>query len=144
MTENNSRTDTVKKYFNFQNNADMESVVDLFENQTEVYNVNFPVFKGIDGVRLFCEGLYSRTSKRKFEILEISKSKNKIMVEWQTKLTFRAGIKIAQWQVSEPFEAEFGGVNVFEFLPGSNKIKCLRIYHETSTVAQLAQLHSKN
>ena len=108
-----------------------------------MFNVNLPSVHGREGIKNFCENLYSRTSARNFEILEIVEGVDIVMVEWRVQMTFRAGAKIGPWELAEPFDVALRGINKFEFVSDSRLIHCLRIYHETSTVAQLAQSHAK-
>jgi hypothetical protein len=64
------------------------------------------------------------------------------LAEWQADLAFRPGAKVGPFELSTGFNATLRGVNKFKF-DGEGLIKCLRIYHETSTVSQLAQQHAK-
>lgn len=137
------REEAVQKYFDRQNTADAEGIVALFADDSEVYNANFPPVQGKPGVRGFCEGLYARTSARRFECLEVLVGGDTIMAEWKVKMTFRAGAKIGPFEIERPFDVELRGVNKFEFLPGSNLVRCLRTYHETTTVTQKAQANAK-
>ncbi len=138
-----NKTEIANDYFTNQNTGDKEAVAALFDDRAEVYNVNLPPVRGKDGVRAFCENLYARTSARQFRVLDSAISHDSVMIEWQAKLSFRAGAKIGSWEVVSPFEAELRGVNKFEFTPGTDFIRCLRIYHETTTVSQLAQKNGK-
>ncbi len=137
------RIEKALNYFACQNASDKEGVVDLFDDSADVYNVNLPPVNGKDGVRIFCENLYARTSKRQFKVIETAEGKDCVMIEWQAKLDFRLGAKIGPWELASPFEVELRGINKFEFATGTNLIRCLRIYHETTSVAQLAQKNAK-
>ncbi|MFZ1682800.1 MAG: nuclear transport factor 2 family protein [Candidatus Zixiibacteriota bacterium] len=129
----------VEDYFRGQNGSDKDLVVSLFAEHAKVYNVNLPPFEGKDRIRQFCEDLYGRTSKRKFELVAYAEGSDFAIAEWSAKLSFREGAKIGPWTLGKPFEVDLRGVNKFEFDSGSTLISCLRVYHETTTVAKFAQ-----
>lgn len=137
------RIDVVRQYFASQNAGDANVVVGLFSDDAEVYNVNLPAMFGKDGVKAFCENLYARTSLRNFDVLAVLEGEECVLAEWKAQLTFRAGAKVGPFEITYPFDAELRGVNKFEFAVGTNLVHTLRIYHETSTVSQLAQSHAK-
>ncbi len=135
--------ETVKKYFDSRTTCDVNDSLKIFTRDAEIYNVNFPPFRGVEGIRNFCENFAARTSHRQFEILDVLEKGNTVMAEWKAKLKYRAGARVGDLELAEPFEAELAGINKFEFEEGTNLIKLLRIYHETTTVSQLAQKHAK-
>jgi hypothetical protein len=137
------RMTVMRKYFQAQNESKADEVSALFVEDAEVYNVNLPPFRGKDGVKSFCQNLYERTASRQFQTVDIAEGPDFIMAEWQVKMTFRQGAKIGNIEVGEPFDVQLRGINKFEFLPNSDKIRCLRIYHETSSVSQKAQQYAK-
>ena len=134
--------ETIKQYFKAENNTDTEGVVSLFTDDATVFNVNRPPVSGKNGLQEFCEDFYRRTSARDFTIISITASPDVIMAEWQAKITFRAGAQIGPYQLAQNFTVDLRGVNKFEFAANTNLIRCLRIYHETTTVAQLAEKHA--
>lgn len=138
-----SRITTVKAYFDGQNNSKADMVVSLFSDQGEVFNVNMPTVTGKAGIKAFCENLYDRTEFREFEVLVIANDGDFVFTEWRTHLKFREGAKIGPFELATSFEVELRGVNSFEFEANSELIKCLRVYHETTTVARLASEHAK-
>ena len=108
-----------------------------------MYNVSRQRYVGKDGVRTFCTGLYAHTSKRDFEVLEVVEGESAVMVEWRADMTFPAGADVRQGQLAESFDIELRGINKFEFSPGSDLVRCLRIYHDASALARLAEAHVK-
>ena len=137
------RIAVVEKYFEAQNESRAEEVLALFTEESEVYNVNLPPTRGRDGVRAFCQNLYERTASRQFKTIDVAEGRDFIMAEWKVNMTFRRGAKVGDMEVMQPFDVQLRGINKFEFLPNSDRIMCLRIYHETSTVAQKAKEFAK-
>ena len=133
------KVEIVRKYFSGQNKSDADGVTPLFADDAEVYNVNFPPFRGKDGIRAFCQNLFERTATRQFNIVDIAENRDFVMAEWTVNMTFREGAKLGHLKLTKPFDVELRGINKFEFEPNSDKIKCLRIYHETTTVLQKAE-----
>lgn len=132
-----------RKYFEAQNKSNSDEVLALFAEDATVYNVNFPPFHGKDGVKAFCQGLYDRTAYRQFQLINSAEAGDVVFAEWQVKMAYRQGAKIGNLELAEPFDIQLRGVNKFEFLPNSDKIQILRIYHETSSVPQKAQQFAK-
>jgi limonene-1,2-epoxide hydrolase len=131
--------DRVKTYFVAQNNSDAEAAIALFTDEAEVYNVNFPKFAGKDGIRAFCENLYARTSARNFQIVSVAQGDgNAIMAHWEATMSFRPGAKLGPFELARGFDVSLQGINKFVF-DESGSICELRIFHETTTVAQLAK-----
>jgi limonene-1,2-epoxide hydrolase len=129
----------VNTYFIAQNQSDADGVVNLFAEGAEVYNVNFPKFAGKEGIRAFCENLYARTSARNFQIVSIAQGEgNVIMAHWEVTMSFRPGAKVGSFELARGFDVSLQGINKFMF-DDSGRIHELRVFHETSTVAQLAK-----
>jgi limonene-1,2-epoxide hydrolase len=137
-----SRRNAVKAYFEAQNNSQADRVAALFSDQGEVFNVNLPPVQGKGGIKSFCDNLYARTERREFEVIATAEEGDNAFAEWRVRMKFRAGAKLGLIELGRPFEVELRGVNLFEFVPGSDLIKILRVFHETSTVAKLAQEHA--
>lgn len=127
-----------KTYFTAQNQSDADAVVKLFDEGAEVYNVNFPKFAGKEEIRSFCENLYARTSARNFQIISIAQEGNAIMAHWEVTMSFRPGAKLGPFELARGFDVSLQGINKFIF-DDSGLIRELRVFHETSTVAQLAK-----
>jgi limonene-1,2-epoxide hydrolase len=140
----NNQVEAVKAYFHHQNDGSAEGVTSLFAEDGSVYNVNLPPVRGREGITAFCQNLYARTSARKFSVLTVATSLDTVMAEWTAELTFRPGAKVGPVELASGFTASLRGVNKFEFAPGTDKISTLRVFHETSTVAELARSHAKN
>jgi limonene-1,2-epoxide hydrolase len=138
-----SRIAAVKAYFEAQNRSQGDKVTSLFSDQGEVFNVNMPPVRGKAGIKAFCDNLYDRTERREFEVLTTAQEGDMAFAEWRVRMTFRAGAKVGPCELASPFEVELRGVNSFEFEPGSELIKTMRVYHETTTVARLAGEHGK-
>ncbi len=137
-----SRLSVVKAYFEGQNQSQADRVAAMFSDQGEVFNVNMPPVKGKAAIQAFCENLYDRTERREFEVLTVAETTDKALAEWRVRMTFRPGAKIGPFELASGFEVELRGVNSFEFEPGSDSLHCLRVYHETTTVARLAGEHA--
>lgn len=135
--------DIIEKYFSSQNKADKAAVLALFSPDAVVHNVNMPPFEGAAALEKFCDDLYARTSKREFQVIEVVERGTIAMAEWKGELDFREGATVGPWVLKSGFSVSIRGINKFEFDRETRKIKVLRIYHETTTVGQLAQKSSQ-
>lgn len=138
-----SHLKTVEDYFDAQNNSNANAVVDLFSNDAKVVNVNFPPFEGKEAIEKFCQGLYNRTSSRHFQIISTALADQQVMAHWNVEMRFRPHVKIGPFELEKGFDVALEGVNVFTFDNNNGAIKELKIFHETSTVAQLAKENAK-
>lgn len=141
---NAGQIEAIKAYFQHQNEGMAARVTSLFTEDATVHNVNFPPVHGHEGIMAFCDNLYGRTRSRKFTVLTVAATQDAVMAEWSADLTFREGAKVGPWELASDFTASLRGINKFEFAPGTDKIRTLRIHHETTTVADLARSHAKN
>lgn len=134
----NHKTKQSLAYFTAQNSSDAEGVVNLFAENAEVYNTNFPKFVGKEGIRAFCDNFYARTSARNFQVIAIAEGENNLMAHWEVIMTFRPGAQVGPFVLGRGFDVCLQGINKFVF-DASGLICELRIFHETTTVAQLAK-----
>ena len=137
------RAKAIQGYFDAQNRGDADAVVRLFSADATVHNAAFPPVSGHHGVKGFCENLYARTSSRQFKVISLLEGEDLALAEWQVRMKFRPGAVLGPCTLAEGFDVELRGVNKFEFRPDCNLISCLRVYHETSTVARLAAERAK-
>ena len=133
------RAQVVREYFRAQDQGDTDGVVKLFANDATVFNAGFPPVKGQEGVKGFCENLYSRTSARQFTVLAIFENGDAAVAEWEVRMSFRAGANVAGHVLATGFEVQLRGMNKFDFKPNSDLVSCLRVFHETTSVGRLAK-----
>jgi limonene-1,2-epoxide hydrolase len=144
MDKKRARIEVVQKYFYGQNKEDREAVVGLFEpTGHEIHNVYFPILQGPDAARKLCDALYARTKRREFKVIAIALTEdgNTFMTQWEATLTYRQGAVVGDLAVPHDFDTTLRGVNVFSFCSGSEKIRRLDIFHETTSIpTQLKKL----
>ncbi|MBS3144887.1 nuclear transport factor 2 family protein [Candidatus Woesearchaeota archaeon] len=131
----------IESYFKARATSDLQALQTIFTDDIAIYNVHFPVFQGREGVKSYCTDFQQRISSCTFDILEILEKEAVAMVEWTAKLTYRTGAIVAGLAVARPFTLELRGINRFDFT--NDKISCLRVYHETSSVLNLVKEHAK-
>ena len=131
----------IERYFKARATSDLHTFQELFAPDIEIYNAHFPVFKGMEGVKDYCNDFQQRISHCTFEIIDILQEEHKAMVEWIAQLTYKKGATVAGFVVTRPFTVELRGINRFDF--ADDKIRCLRIYHETTTVMNLVKEHAQ-
>ena len=83
------------------------------------------------------------TSRPKTVAIPTASSGNVTFAEWRVKMTFRKGIELGPYKLASSFELDICGTNKFEIDESSGKIRCLRVYHETSSAMQLAAKHTE-
>lgn len=137
------RAEVVREYFRAQDRGDAEGVVKLFAVDATVFNAGLPAVKGQEGVKGFCENLYSRTSAREFKVLAIFEDGDAAVAEWEVSIRFRADANVAGHVLATGFDVQLRGMNKFDFRANSDLVSCLRVYHETSSVAKLAAENAK-
>src|SRR3989338_4494955 len=137
-------TAMIEKYFKARETSDEKIFFEIFDNDIEIYNVHFPMYKGRKGVKEYNNDFKKRISQCSFQVINIMEkemdNKKIILAEWKASLTYRAGVLVGDSTVKKPFTFELRGVNRFDIAQG--KITCLRIYHETTTAARLAKENS--
>ena len=131
----------IEKYFKARATSDLQAFQEIFTPDVEIYNVHFPVFKGMEGVKAYCNDFQQRIASCMFTIVDILQEENKAMVEWTAQLTYRKDATVAGFTLARPFTVALRGINKFEF--NKDKIRCLRIYHETTTVMHLVKEHAQ-
>lgn len=127
----------IEQYFKARVNFDFQTLATLFTEDVEIYNVHFPVYKGITGIQAFCSDFQQRVEYCVFTILDILQEGDRAMVEWRASLTYKQGALVGGIKVTQPFTLTLRGINRFDFK--NDKISCLRVYHETTTVLQLVK-----
>ncbi|GEM_PF-6445364 len=125
----------IEQYFKARAASDLQVLQAIFTPDIEIYNVHFPVFKGREGVKSFCHDFQQRIASCTFDILAVLEKDTVAMVEWIGKLTYRKGAIVAGLEVTNPFTLELRGINRFDFI--NDKVRCLRVYHETTSVMNL-------
>ena len=95
----------------------------------------------MEGVKAYCNDFQQRIASCMFTIVDILQEENKAMVEWTAQLTYRKDATVAGFTLARPFTVALRGINKFEF--NKDKIRCLRIYHETTTVMHLVKEHAQ-
>ncbi|MEK6964106.1 MAG: nuclear transport factor 2 family protein [Nanoarchaeota archaeon] len=136
-----SKLDTVKRYFKALTEFNVSGLLEVFTSDVEIHNVNFPVYKGVEGVRKYCENFQGRIAQAKFDLLVVLEKENFVLAEWEARLTYREGAQVAGVVVGKPFTFSLRGMWRADFV--GNKIQCLRIYHETTTAVDLARANAK-
>ncbi len=135
-----SKLDTIKRYFKARAESDASALLEVFAPDAEIHNVNFPVYKGVEGVRAYSENFKGRIAHAKFDILVVLEKENLVLVEWEAQLTYRVGAQVAGVVVGKPFTFSLQGMWRFDFV--GDKIQCLCIYHETTTAVNLARANA--
>ena len=130
----------IKIYFKARAESDFNALVEIFSDDVQIHNVHFPVYSGIEGIKNFCIDFQKRISHSTFEIIKILENDSLAMVEWGAVLTYKKGALVAGMEIKTPFNLKLRGINRFDFT--DNKISCLRVYHETSTVIDLVKNNS--
>lgn len=135
-----SKLEVINRYFDARARSNLSALQEIFDPDIEIYNVHLPVFRGREGIERYNSDFKGRIAYCEFEILEVLERENLALVEWKAELKYKKGAQVAGVEVAEPFILELRGVNRFDFRDG--KIQCLRIYHETTTVVNLAKEHA--
>ena len=130
----------IELYFKARAESDFDSLREIFSDDVKIYNVNFPVYLGVEGIKNFCEDFQKRISHSTFEIIDIIEKCSLSMVEWSAVLMYKEGAQVAGMVVKTPFTFTLRGVNRFDFVNG--KVSGLRVYHETTTALNLVKANS--
>jgi ketosteroid isomerase-like protein len=130
--------DVVKKYFELEEIGDVEGVVELCHPNVVVVNAANPTQFGKKGVRQYVQTFKDRTAQRKFIVGTISIHNDNVMVWWDAKITFKAGITFGLVTSKAEFDADIKGVCRFKFTADGQIIE-LDVFHETTTALLLAQ-----
>ena len=136
-----SKLEAVKRYFKARAESDLNILLELFTEDVQIHNVNFPVYKGVKGIQEYNKSFQERISHAEFDILIMLEKDNLVLTEWEARLTYRKGAQVAGVVVGKSFNFSLKGMSRFDFV--GEKIKCLRIYHETTTAVNLARANAK-
>lgn len=131
-------TEVVKRYFELEEQGDVEGVVDLCSPTIVVVNAANPIQFGKEGVRQYVQTFKDRTTQRKFKVGTISIQNDNVMVWWEAKITFKAGIEFGAVKAMEEFDADLKGICRFRFTV-DGLIAELDVFHETTSALILAQ-----
>ncbi|MER5382228.1 nuclear transport factor 2 family protein [Streptomyces sp. NPDC002688] len=130
-------TEIVDRYLVAEEQADFESISDLFSENPRIKNAANPELTGPDALMVFCRGFWDRTEQRAFEVIDISVQANTIYAFVNSALTFRAGATFGPVIARGTFEVTLP--TALKFVVNENyKIIDLLVCHETATAARLA------
>lgn len=130
--------DVVRTYFALEEIGDVEGVVELCHPNVVVVNAANPTQFGREGVRQYVQTFKDRTAQRKFTVGTFSIHNDNVMVWWDAKITFKAGIPFGPVISQKEFEAALKGVCRFKFNTDGQILE-LDVFHETTTALLLAQ-----
>jgi|CXWL01.1.fsa_nt_gi ketosteroid isomerase-like protein len=127
----------VHRYFQAEEQGNIEAVVDLCSDSVIVRNAaNSPQY-GKQGAREYVESFFLRTTNRQFTIKTIARQGATYFAHFKGEIGFREGAAFGTVIAAAPFDVTLDGICRFKILDGY--FVELDVYHETTTALLLAK-----
>lgn len=136
LTNPEART-LVEDYLRGEEEGDLARIEQHFAPVHTITNAAVPAVTSDSALREFCESFWSRTSNRRFDLIDTAVSPGRVFAFCAGTIGFKEGAAfgpvtaIRDFEVSLPVGLVFG-------IDGDGRVESLHVHHETTTAARLA------
>lgn len=127
----------IDTWFRGLNEGDLEGLKELFDPSPRIVNAANPPSEGPTAVANLLNDFFTRTSERRFELLDAAEGDGEVFAAWMGHLTMTAGLRINDIVLAEPLNITLRGIERFQLSP-EGKIVQLDIVHETTSIYRSA------